>query len=100
MGDSEKEVLNNVEVKSIDDITVDELNIKTSMAAKGRKKSEKVGFFASLKAEFKKIIWPNRQSLTRQTVAVVVCTVVLGLVILGLDLAITSGFKQVFVNVK
>ena len=58
MGDSEKEILNNT---SIDDVTVEELTMKTAKTSKGRKKSEKVGFFASMKAEFKKIIWPNRQ---------------------------------------
>ena len=42
MGDSEKEILNNT---SIDDVTVEELTMKTSKTYKGRKKSEKVGFF-------------------------------------------------------
>ena len=49
MGDSEKEILNNT---SIDDVTVEELTMKTAKTSKGRKKSEKVGFFASMKAEF------------------------------------------------
>ena len=48
MGDSEKEILNNT---SIDDVTVEELTMKTAKTSKGRKKSEKVGFFASMKAE-------------------------------------------------
>ena len=47
MGDSEKEILNNT---SIDDVTVEELTMKTAKTSKGRKKSEKVGFFASMKA--------------------------------------------------
>mgnify|MGYP000000693885 FL=1 len=95
MGDSEKEILNNT---SIDDVTVEELTMKTAKTSKGRKKSEKVGFFASMKAEFKKIIWTNRQSLGRQTLAVLVCTVVLGLIIFGLDFVISTGFDKIFVK--
>lgn len=95
MSDSEKDILNG---NSIEEITVDELNLKTAQASKGRKKSEKVGFFSGVKAEFGKIIWPNKQSLVRQTVAVVVCSVVLGLIIFGLDLAINAGFKNIFVK--
>lgn len=95
MSDSEKEILNS---NSIEEITVDELNLKTAKASKGRKKSEKVGFFSSLKAEFKKIIWPSSQSLGKQTLAVVVCTVVLGLIIFGLDIVISSGFNSIFVK--
>ena len=35
----------------------------------------KESWFAGLKAEFKKIIWPTKESLARQTTAVVVsCT--------------------------
>lgn len=95
MSDSEKDILNG---NSIEEITVDELNLKTAQASKGRKKSEKVGFLSGVKAEFGKIIWPNKQSLVRQTVAVVVCSVVLGLIIFGLDLAINAGFKNIFVK--
>ena len=42
-------------------------------------------------AEFKKIIWPEKQSLVRQTTAVIAVSVVLGLIIALLDFAIQYG---------
>ena len=54
-------------------------------------KAPKTSWFAGLKAEFKKIIWPDKKSLTRQTVAVVAVSVILGLIIAVLDLFITYG---------
>jgi preprotein translocase subunit SecE len=54
-------------------------------------KAPKTSWFSGLKAEFKKIIWPDKTSLTRQTVAVVVVSVVLGLIIAVLDILIKYG---------
>ena len=48
-------------------------------------------WFKGLKAEFKKIIWPDKTSLVKQTAAVVVITVILGGFIALLDLAIKYG---------
>ena len=48
-------------------------------------------WFTGLKAEFNKIIWPDKQSLARQTGAVVATSVVLGLVIALLDFLIQYG---------
>ena len=54
-------------------------------------KAPKTSWFAGLKAEFKKIIWPNKQSLARQTVAVIAVSVVLGLMIALMDYIIQVG---------
>ena len=54
-------------------------------------KAPKKSWFAGLKAEFKKIIWPNKQSLARQTVAVIAVSVVLGLLIALMDYVIGFG---------
>ena len=48
-------------------------------------------WFTGLMAEFNKIIWPDKQSLARQTGAVVATSVVLGLVIALLDFLIQYG---------
>ena len=52
---------------------------------KSDKKSDKTGlierikkFFKSLKAEFKKIVWPNRAQLVKQTIAVLLISLLLG----------------------
>ena len=54
-------------------------------------KAPKTSWFTGLKAEFDKIIWPDKQSLARQTTAVVVTSVVLGLIIALLDFVIQYG---------
>ena len=51
-------------------------------------KTEKNSFFKSVKAEFKKIVWPNKESLLKQSVSVIVASIVLGAVIALLDLGI------------
>ncbi|MGN0485417.1 MAG: preprotein translocase subunit SecE [Lachnospiraceae bacterium] len=54
-------------------------------------KTQKTSKFAELKAEFHKIVWPDKQSIVRQTTAVVVISVVLGLIITLLDYVIQYG---------
>lgn len=51
------------------------------------------GFFNGVKAEFKKIIWPDKQSLFKQSVAVVCISVVLGLIITLLDTILQYGIN-------
>ncbi len=48
-------------------------------------KQTKSGFFQGVKSEFKKIIWPDRQSTLKQSVAVVVISVLVGILIAVLD---------------
>ena len=38
---------------------------------------QKNNFFKGLKSEFKKIVWPDKESLTKQTTAVVVISVII-----------------------
>ena len=54
----------------------------------GESSTEKKGFTEGLKAEFKKIIWPNKTTLGKQAVAVTIISVVLGLIIALLDTVI------------
>ena len=54
-------------------------------------KTVKPSFFAGVKAEFKKISWPDRQSLLKQSVAVVCISIVVGAVIAVLDFFIQYG---------
>ena len=49
------------------------------------------GFFKGLKAEFKKITWPDGQSTLKQSIAVVVISVVVGVIIAILDYVILHG---------
>ena len=58
-------------------------------------KAPKMDFIKGLKAEFSKIIWPDKDTLTKETVVVVVSTVILGIVIAVLDLIIKFGLNIV-----
>ena len=44
-----------------------------------------------MKAEFKKITWPDRESLTKETIAVVSVSAALALIIKILDMLMTFG---------
>ena len=54
---------------------------------------KKKSFVKTLKAEFKKIIWPDKETLTKQTIAVLISSVVLGAIIAVLDLIIKFGLN-------
>ena len=54
-------------------------------------KAPKQSWFTGIKAEFKKIIWPDQKSLVRQTVAVVAVSVIAGLIIALMDTLIQYG---------
>ncbi|MBP5491055.1 MAG: preprotein translocase subunit SecE [Lachnospiraceae bacterium] len=48
----------------------------------------KSSWFKGLKAEWKKIVWPSRNTLAKESVAVVIITVILGLLIKLVDLGV------------
>ena len=54
-------------------------------------KTQEKGWFDGVRAEFRKIIWPNKKDLTKQTTAVVVVSVILGVLIAGMDVIIQYG---------
>lgn len=51
----------------------------------------KTSWFSGLKAEFQKIIWPEKDSVVRQTIAVVSVSVVTGLIIALINWIIQNG---------
>jgi len=55
------------------------------------KKEKKVSFFDGVKVEFKKITWPDKTSLIRQTVAVIAISLTLGVIITILDFIVQYG---------
>ena len=58
------------------------------MANKTTESTIKSGFSQEVKSEFKKIIWPSKESLTKESVAVIATTIVLGAVVALIDLGI------------
>ena len=56
-------------------------------------KRQKKSWFKGLKAEFKKIVWPDQKSLTKETAAVVIVSVVVGVIISVVDLIARFGIE-------
>ena len=54
-------------------------------------KVKKPSKFSQIKAEFKKIIWPDKKPAAKRTVAVVVISVILGVIIAILDFIFKYG---------
>lgn len=55
------------------------------------KKAQKKSWFKGLQAEFKKVIWPDKNTLAKQTTAVVAVSVFLGALITVLDTIMKYG---------
>jgi preprotein translocase subunit SecE len=53
--------------------------------------TQKKSWFKGMKAEFKKIIWPDKKTLAKETVAVVSVSVVVGAIIAVIDFLIQHG---------
>ena len=53
--------------------------------------TQKTPFFKGLKAEFKKIFWQDKNTLAKQTVAVVSVSVILGVIISVIDIIVKYG---------
>ena len=97
MGDSEnKEVVQNkvAENKDADKSAADAKSAKTKSAT-DKSVKKKGGFFRSLKSEFKKIVWPDKETTIKETTAVVVVTVILGAIIALLDFVIKTGLDKI-----
>lgn len=58
-----------------------------------KEKKQKKSWLKGLKAEFNKIIWPDRKTLTKETIAVLVVSVLLGAIISIVDLLSRFGIE-------
>lgn len=73
---------------------------KDSASVKNSKKKNKddnkgSNFFSKHKAEFKKIKWPNRQELFKETVVVIVISLAVGAIIFGADSVLQLVFGKI-----
>ena len=60
-----------------------------------KEKTQKKSFFKGVKAEFKKIIWPDKKTLTKQTTVVVIVSVLLGALISIIDAILKYGIDLI-----
>ncbi|HIT91221.1 MAG TPA: preprotein translocase subunit SecE [Candidatus Merdenecus merdavium] len=58
-------------------------------------KAPKKSWFKGLKSEFKKIVWPDKKSVAKQTAAVAIISVLLGALIKVLDMVIQLGIDLI-----
>ncbi|MCD8380828.1 MAG: preprotein translocase subunit SecE [Lachnospiraceae bacterium] len=56
-------------------------------------KKQKNSFFKGVKAEFKKITWPDRTTVVKQSAAVISISVAVGVIIAVLDMIIQYGIS-------
>ena len=63
--------------------------------AEAKKKGGFKNWWTGLKAEISKIIWPTNASILRQTVTVVIVTVIMGVIIAILDQLIQAGLTGI-----
>ncbi|HJA06624.1 MAG TPA: preprotein translocase subunit SecE [Candidatus Mediterraneibacter pullicola] len=56
-------------------------------------KTQKKSWFKGLQAEFKKVIWPDKRTLARQTTAVVAVSLILGALIAIIDAILQFGIE-------
>lgn len=67
-------------------------NVSSESSSKPKKanknENKKGSFFADHKSEFKKITWPNRKILTKQTITVIFISIIVSVIILGYDFCI------------
>lgn len=56
-----------------------------------KENANKPSFFKGLKAEYKKIVWPDKNEVLKQSVAVVCISIVLGAIIAVLDFLMQYG---------
>ena len=61
------------------------------MGEANTEKESKTSWFEGVKTEFGKIIWPDKKSLGRQTAAVVIVSIILGIIIAVLDTVFKYG---------
>ena len=62
---------------------------KEKSAGKGQKKS----WFQGLQSEFRKIVWTDRNTLIKQTIVVLIITIILCVIISVMDAAILEGIN-------
>lgn len=61
--------------------------------AESKNEGTKVKFFDGVKAELHKISWPDSKDLGKQTTAVIIVSVIVGVIISLLDIAFQYGFN-------
>ncbi len=60
-----------------------------------KEKQSSGSWFKNIKGEFKKIIWPSRESLRKQTVTVIIVSLMLGGIVFVYDFGLSQGLQVI-----
>ncbi len=63
------------------------------MSDEKKKKTDLKTWFSGLTSEFRKISWPDRDTIVKETAAVVVVSAILGIIIATLDMILQYGIN-------
>lgn len=63
--------------------------------AQAKKKNSDKDTFADYKAEFKKIVWPDRADMVKRTATVIVTSLIVGVIIFCMDTVFSAGYSAI-----
>lgn len=64
------------------------------MGSKDEEKSTlKRSWFQELKTEFRKIIWPDKNSLIKESIAVIIIAIIVGCIVALVDMGLIEGLS-------
>ena len=65
------------------------------MAEEAKKKKSRGQWFREMKSELKKVVWPNKQTVVKNTGTVLLCSVVIGAFIWAFDFVAVSAVQMI-----
>ena len=63
-------------------------------AQKKKSGNKIVRFFKELKSEMKKVVWPSKKQVIKNTLVVIASVIIIGIVIWALDMIFSFGLEQ------
>ena len=69
----------------------EEIKEQNEPQKKAENAAKKKGVFQNMKAEFKRIVWPDKNTVVKESTAVIVVTIILAL----LDFVIKTGLDKI-----
>ena len=65
------------------------------MAEEAKKKKDRGLWFREMKSELKKVVWPNKQTVVKNTGTVLLFSLVIGVCIWAFDFVATSAVQMI-----
>lgn len=65
------------------------------MAEEAKKKKDRGLWFREMKSELKKVVWPNKQTVLKNTGTVLLCSLVIGACIWVFDFVAVSAIQMI-----